>query len=452
MQNHNQILQPNPYCRQAASLRPEEIVKTDDSTPAEQAIENEIRQQLQIEAAAVKEGVVQANSETAHGGGHKPAAQRKHSPIHRRSSGTKYPLRAPVECANDVKLRRSFDKEAIKLAVASDALGFAQWLFPQGRKFGRHWRIGNVDGEPGESLVVSISGQYPGHFHDWATGLRGDCIQLVMNVRDVDFGGALNLLAVRYSSAQPAIVSENPSLRRDRRQKKREASQGTLRLPNLRPGSDTDLTHLSKLRNIAIEALKIATNRGLLWFYDSREGRAFAVTDRARKNIQARRLDGQPWRWNKKKAWTLKGSAAPWPIGLQESAEFPNIAICEGGPDFLAAFHHALIAGVETEVAPICMTGASLTIPDECIAGFAEKHIRIFVHDDEEGRSASNRWARQLRTADSRIDGFTFDGLVRTDGNPVKDLCDLASIHVDSWELNHSTVESCMAFYREGGE
>lgn len=454
MQNHNYILQNHPYCPQAASSRPEDIVKTDDLAPAEQSIENKTRQQSEIEAAAVNETIAQANGETAHGSGHKPAAvQRKHSsPIHRRSSDTKHPSPTSGECATDVKLQGSLSIAAIKSAVASDALGFAQWLFPQGKKRGHHWHIGNVWGEPGESLSVNISGQYAGYFRDWATGLRGDCIQLAMTVRDVDFGGALQLLAVRYSSAQPAIISGKPRLGRNRQQRKKEASQRTFESLELRPGNDTDLTCLSRLRNVTIEALEIATDRGLLWFYNSREGRAFVITDRTRKNVQARRLDGRPWRWNKKKAWTLKGSAASWPIGLQESAEFPCIAICEGGPDFLAAFHHALIAGVETEVAPICMTGASLAIPDECVGGFVEKHIRIFVHDDEEGRLAGNRWAQQLRTADACIDGFTFDGLIRTDGLPVKDLCDMASIHVDSWELHQHTVENCMTFHRKGGD
>jgi len=221
-------------------------------------------------------------------------------------------------------------------------------------------------------------------------------------------------------------------------------------LPDLERGSRADLRSLSTARNLAPAALDLASERGLLWFYDSSEGRAWLITDCARRNAQARRLDGQPWAWNGKKAWTLGGSCASWPIGLPESATFPALAICEGGPDFVSAFHHALATDVDARVAPVCVVGAGISILDECLAAFAGKRVRIFVHDDAEGLTAARRWAGQLRSFAARVDGFTFDGLTRTDGAPVKDLCDLASIDADSWEANRDAVENCMAFAAEG--
>ena len=188
----------------------------------------------------------------------------------------------------------------------------------------------------------------------------------------------------------------------------------------------------------------------MLWFYDSSEGRAWLITDRARRNAQARRLDGEPWAWNGKKAWTLRGSCASWPIGLPESKPFPAVAVCEGGPDFVSAFHHALASGAEERIAPVCIVGASLSIPAECLPAFAGKRIRIFINNDAEGYAAAQTWAGQLRGIASRVDGFTFDGLTRTDGKPVKDLCDLASIDADSWEAQRDAVENCMAFAMEG--
>ena len=101
-------------------------------------------------------------------------------------------------------------------------------------------------------------------------------------------------------------------------------------------------------------------------------------------------------------------------------------------------------------VAPVCMIGETLTIPAECLPDFAGKRVRVFVHDDATGIVAAQRWAGQLRGFASRVDGFTFDGLTRTDGEPVKDLCDLASIDADSWETNHDVVENCMSFATEG--
>ena len=91
-----------------------------------------------------------------------------------------------------------------------------------------------------------------------------------------------------------------------------------------------------------------------------------------------------------------------------------------------------------------------MSILSECLPAFAGKRVRIFVHDDAEGFTAAQRWAQQLRGVAARVDGFTFDGLTRIDGLPVKDLCDLASIDADSWEANRDAVENCMAFAIEG--
>ena len=76
------------------------------------------------------------------------------------------------------------------------------------------------------------------------------------------------------------------------------------------------------------------------------EGRAWIITDCRRMNAQARRLDGEGWehRWRSQKAWTLPGSIGALPIGLYEALDFPNIALVEGGPDLLAAFHLAWCA------------------------------------------------------------------------------------------------------------
>jgi len=68
------------------------------------------------------------------------------------------------------------------------------------------------------------------------------------------------------------------------------------------------------------------------------------ITDAARVNAQAGRMDGQCWNHlaGNPKAWTLPGSWASWPIGITEARDFRAIALCEGGPDFLAAHYLAL--------------------------------------------------------------------------------------------------------------
>ena len=68
------------------------------------------------------------------------------------------------------------------------------------------------------------------------------------------------------------------------------------------------------------------------------------------------------------KAWTLPGAWASWPIGITETQPFPAIAICEGGPDFLAAHYLALWEQSthhtkrDVQCAPVAMLGASQRI------------------------------------------------------------------------------------------
>ena len=347
------------------------------------------------------------------------------------------------------------DTEDIKRAVARDAAGFAAWLFPAGRRNGSKWQVGDVTGAPGKSLAIDLDGEFAGSFRDWSGDERGDCIALAMAVRGLDFPSAKRLLRERDGIATPSASAAGHARKHAGFAKAKAApvhEPQVAKLPKLPPlerGSRADLLCLSMARNLAPAALDLASERGLLWFYDSGEGRAWLITDHARRNAQARRLDGEPWAWNGKKAWTLGGSCASWPIGLPESDPFPAVAVCEGGPDFVSAFHHSLASGVEARIAPVCIVGAGLSILAECLPSFAGKRVRVFVHDDADGLTAARRWAGQLRGIAASVDGFTFDGLTRTDGAPVKDLCDLASIDADSWEAHRDIVENCMAFAME---
>jgi hypothetical protein len=100
------------------------------------------------------------------------------------------------------------------------------------------------------------------------------------------------------------------------------------------------------------------------------------------------------------------------------------IALCEGGPDFLAAFWLAYAGAVESLVAPVCMGGAACSIHKDALPMFRGKRVRIFGHSDEAGWGAVQKWAQQLRRVQAEVDGFDFSGMVKADGSTVKDLND----------------------------
>jgi hypothetical protein len=80
------------------------------------------------------------------------------------------------------------------------------------------------------------------------------------------------------------------------------------------------------------------------------------------------------------------------------------------------------------------MLGGCARIHADALPMFAGKRVRIFQHVDDTGENAANRWTEQLAEARADVDAFSLAGLRRTDGAPVKDLCDLAAIHADDFE------------------
>lgn len=206
-------------------------------------------------------------------------------------------------------------------------------------------------------------------------------------------------------------------------------------LPLLHPGTAAELAHLSALRRLSRDGVALATDKGLLRFGEFRGHRAWFILDASGRVAQARRLDGVPWA-DGVKAWTLAGSQAAWPVGIGEAASFPAVALVEGGPDLLAVCAFIRGESRESNCAPVAMMGGCAKIHSDALPLFIGKRVRIFPHVDETGDSAANRWAEQLTEAGANVDAFSLAGLRRTDGEPVKDLCDLAAIHADDFETH----------------
>jgi hypothetical protein len=204
-------------------------------------------------------------------------------------------------------------------------------------------------------------------------------------------------------------------------------------LPPLRAGTAAECAALAALRGLAIEGVRLAAARGLLRFGRFRGRPAWFILDGSGRVAQARRLDGAPWAGGAK-AWTLAGSQAAWPVGILEAADFPVLALVEGGPDLLAACAFIRAEAREANCAPVAMLGGRLNIHPDALPRFAGKRVRLFPHVDATGAAAVDRWATQLADAGADVDAFSFADLRRADGAPVKDLNDLAAIHPDDFE------------------
>jgi hypothetical protein len=94
----------------------------------------------------------------------------------------------------------------------------ARELFPAGRLDGPHWRVGSLDGEPGQSMAITVRGAKKGLYKDFSAGAGengGDMLDLVRRAR---CGGDM-AEAVRWAKSWLGI-SDAPvsqaSARRDR--------------------------------------------------------------------------------------------------------------------------------------------------------------------------------------------------------------------------------------------
>jgi hypothetical protein len=274
-------------------------------------------------------------------------------------------------------------------------------------------------------------------WHDFATGEAGDAVDFLQRAsglsrkeacrKFIELAGGHSILPSRVAQlhCKPADAKLKPAF------------------PEFTKGTLADFKQLASIRNLSREGLKLASGRGLLWFATLKNCPAWLVTDAARVNAQARRMDGKLWMHLPKpaKAYTLPGSWASWPIGVMEVRPFRAIAFCEGGPDLLAACHFIVCESREVDCAPVAMMGARQHIHPDALPLLAGKRIRIFTHADADGTEAAKYWAEQLTRIGVVVDAFDFAGLRKVDGSPVNDLNDLTQIAPDDFENDRELWE-----------
>jgi twinkle protein len=112
------------------------------------------------------------------------------------------------------------DITIIKRSLAAKAKEIAECLLPNGILDGREWCVGSVQGEPGKSLKVCVSGAKAGVWTDFAEGGEGgDLIDLWCAVRRVDLGPALDQIRAQLGMEQPTFDKPARQYRRPERPK-----------------------------------------------------------------------------------------------------------------------------------------------------------------------------------------------------------------------------------------
>lgn len=96
----------------------------------------------------------------------------------------------------------------IAAMLASSAAEVARYLLPNGTMIGKHWCVGSVDGEVGQSLKVNVQGNNLGYWKDFAgnDNEQGDLVELWSRAR-----GVVKKIALQEINAYLGISCSKPS-------------------------------------------------------------------------------------------------------------------------------------------------------------------------------------------------------------------------------------------------
>ncbi len=276
-------------------------------------------------------------------------------------------------------------------------------------------------------------------FHDFVSGENFDEVALLARVEGIDNSDAcrryIELSGVRghpriHSKPIPQSAADSGSM----------SLKAVGDLPRVRPSigklesfTSEDVERVASLRGLDSMAVQLAAAEGLLWKGEKLGHESWVITDDARWNAQFRRFDGEPYYLGaldkEVKTLGVKGGWAAWPVGFTAIAvhkrRFHNVVMVEGMPDMLAGFQVLAEDGYTAEATVICMTGSSMLVPDFCLPFFDGLRVRIFADADKAGKSAAVRWHKQLEKVGAVVDTYDFEGLLRADGQRVKDLNDV---------------------------
>jgi Toprim domain-containing protein len=271
------------------------------------------------------------------------------------------------------------------------------------------WRILGLPGEPPahDKAVCSPfrNDQHPSFsifdggrkWKDHGTGEHGDAADFLAMAKGFSpEEGARELIRVAGTASANA-GSESSTLAK-------------LQLPPAAKWDPALAQQVADSRRLAITAVEFAFLwLGTLSFRCVCNQRCWVLTDRALRCAEARRIDGEIFpaigKLEERKSHSLRHSDKSWPVGILppgfEEAwlleHVQKIWLVEGGPDYLAACQ--LIAQQDSNVLPVALLGASVSIFEEALVHFADRQTTIISHGDQAGRDAAARWERALQRA-----------------------------------------------------
>lgn len=200
----------------------------------------------------------------------------------------------------------------------------AQFLFPNGKRVGNEWVLGSISGEAGESLKICLAGDKAGVFCDFATGEKGDLLDLWRLKSNCSLLGAMKEAGQWLGIAYPTFEAYKA---------KKYAKPTALKIPPLSTQSPVAqyLIEERKLTPETLAAFKVSNSRNEIVFPYYRDHGLINI-----KYLSLERPEG-------KKKIRAEANCEPCLFGWQAlSPSAREVALCEGEIDAMTLHQYGI--------------------------------------------------------------------------------------------------------------
>jgi hypothetical protein len=311
------------------------------------------------------------------------------------------------------------------------------------------WRLLNLPGEPGKtgqachspfredrhaSFAIYDGGKTA---FDFTTGQKYDGPSVLAEARGLSIGQALKDF-VELAGGDAGRCEHVSLQKQSDSQYQREVLQRRPDLSRFRMPSKAELLAIASDRGLAIAAPIIAARLGCVKCGNVCGFASWILVDRSGLIGEARRFGREDFPpigdIGRRKAHRIRGSVKSWPLGLGVDRSLIEkaslLAVCEGGPDWLAAWHF-IYRAKRWDVFPVSILGRCVHgLHYEALELLKGKRIKFFPHADPDDGALKQIGliGEQLRMVGCQLSYFDLAGLRTAGGKPAKDLNDLASL------------------------
>ncbi|MES1987099.1 MAG: toprim domain-containing protein, partial [Pseudomonadota bacterium] len=210
--------------------------------------------------------------------------------------------------------------------LAARAESFARYLFPNGKKIGQEYCVGNINGDQGESLKIHLTGEKSGVWSDFASGEAGDLLDLIALKRNLKIAEAI-IEARQWLGMTPHVFEPQRRLN--------FAKPSGQHMPPLLESSPA-MSYLLNERKLSIETVRtfnISEHNNQIAFPYLRDGDLIFI-----KYLGVSRPNG-------KKQISVEANCEPCLFGWQTIPPNARVLIlCEGELDAMTLYQYGLPA------------------------------------------------------------------------------------------------------------